>query len=395
MVVYTNKLFGTAYRGFGHLEVLWGIERNMDLVARALGIDPLEFRLKNLLRAGETTITGELFTDGHGRPDECLRLVAEAIGWDGEGARRSRRPRPARARCAARAWPCCTRRRPCRPSRRARPSIMFNDDGSVNVLVSGVDYGQGTYTALAQIAADELKLPLEKVRVPWDSDTDFTPYDWQTVASRFTVMGGNAVIEAARDCLDQIRSVAGAGAARAARADRVRATARSGCEGQPDEKLDYSQLVLGYTYPERQQHRRAGDRPRPLHRAGADQPRPGDGPGPAGARLDLRRARRRGRGGHRHRRRSRCCSIASAFDAGKVINLQQCRTQVDRRRGAGPGLGGHARSSSSTNGRLLNNSFTDYKIPTAKDMPLEMKQFFVETPHPRGRTARAAWPSTR
>ena len=45
--------------------------------------------------------------------------------------------------------------------------------------------------------------------MPWDSDTDFTPYDWQTVASRFTVMGGNAVIEAARECLDQIRAVAG------------------------------------------------------------------------------------------------------------------------------------------------------------------------------------------
>ena len=81
-MVYTNKIFGTAYRGFGHLEVLWGIERNMDLVARALGLDPVEFRRKNLLRVGETTITGELFTDGHGRPEECLRLVAEAIGWD-------------------------------------------------------------------------------------------------------------------------------------------------------------------------------------------------------------------------------------------------------------------------------------------------------------------------
>ena len=88
-------------------------------------------------------------------------------------------------------------------------SILFNGDGSANVLVSGVDYGQGTYTALAQIAADELRLPLEKVRVPWDSDTDYTPYDWQTVASRFTVMGGNAVIQAAKECLDQIRSVAG------------------------------------------------------------------------------------------------------------------------------------------------------------------------------------------
>ena len=58
LVIYTNKIHGTAYRGFGHLEVLWGIERNMDLVAHALGLDPVEFRRRNLLRVGETTITG-------------------------------------------------------------------------------------------------------------------------------------------------------------------------------------------------------------------------------------------------------------------------------------------------------------------------------------------------
>jgi len=84
-VVYTNKVYGTAYRGFGHLEALWGIERNLDLIARALGVDPYEIRRKNLLRPGETTITGELFTQGHGRPDECLRLVKEAIGYDAKG----------------------------------------------------------------------------------------------------------------------------------------------------------------------------------------------------------------------------------------------------------------------------------------------------------------------
>ncbi len=58
-MVYTNRVFGTAYRGFGHLEVLWGIERNMDIVARELGLDPVEFRLRNVLMRGDTTITGE------------------------------------------------------------------------------------------------------------------------------------------------------------------------------------------------------------------------------------------------------------------------------------------------------------------------------------------------
>jgi len=67
--------------------------------------------------------------------------------------------------------------------------LKFNEDASVDLLVSGVDYGQGTYTTLAQIAAEELRLPVDRIHVVWECDTDFTPYDWQTVASRFAFMG--------------------------------------------------------------------------------------------------------------------------------------------------------------------------------------------------------------
>ena len=127
--------------------------------------------------------------------------------------------------------------------------IMFNGDGSANVLVSGVDYGQGTYTTLAQIAADELKIPVEKVRIPWESDTDYTPYDWQTVASRLTVMGGNAIIEAARDCLTQIKAVASQ-VLRAPVEQIECANGKVWATGKPQRTLDYSQIVLGYTYPD-------------------------------------------------------------------------------------------------------------------------------------------------
>jgi CO/xanthine dehydrogenase Mo-binding subunit/aerobic-type carbon monoxide dehydrogenase small subunit (CoxS/CutS family) len=207
LVVYTNKVFGTAYRGFGHLEVLWAIERNMDLVAKKLGLDPLEFRLRNLLRTGDTTITGEQFTDYHGRPDKCLEMVAKEIGWD---ARRKPAASAAPAKGKVRGVGLAMlHKAPAMPTfTSCSVVIKFNEDASVNILVSGVDYGQGTYTALAQIAADELRIPIDKVRVSWDCDTDYTPYDWQTVASRFTVMGGNAVIQAAADCLGQIRRVA-------------------------------------------------------------------------------------------------------------------------------------------------------------------------------------------
>ena len=380
LVVYTNKIHGTAYRGFGHLEVLWGIERNMDLVARELGLDPVEFRRKNLLRVGETTITGEEFTPGHGRPEECLRLVSEAIGWDPK--QRAAKPvAPGSGKVRAKGI-AMLHKAPAMPTYTScSVTIMFNGDGSANVLVSGVDYGQGTYTTLAQIAADELKLPLEKVRVPWDSDTDFTPYDWQTVASRFTVMGGNAVIQAAKECLDQIRSVAGQ-ALHAAPEQVECGNGKVWVRGKPARTLDYSQIVLGYTYPD------GSSIGGPVIGKGRYiatgltnlDPETGQGKpalnwtyGAHGVEVEVDTDT-----GH-----IKLLKFVSAFDAGKVLNLQQCRMQV---------IGGVVQGVGSAvmekfvfqNGRLLNNSFTDYKIPTAKDIPAEMVQMFVETPHPQG-----------
>jgi CO/xanthine dehydrogenase Mo-binding subunit len=379
-VVYTNKIFGTAYRGFGHLEVLWGIERNMDMVAHALGLDPVEFRRRNLLRVGETTITGEPFTAGHGRPEECLRLVAEAIGW--EGAERAARPvAPGSGKVRGKGI-AMLHKAPAMPTfTSCSVTLHMNGDGSANLHLSGVDYGQGTYTTLAQIAADELRIPLDKVRVPWDSDTDYTPYDWQTVASRLTVMAGNAVIQAARECLDQIRAVA----AQVLHAPVEQLECGDGkvwVRGRPERALDYSQIVLGYTYPDGTS---IGGPVLGKGRYIAQgltnlDPETGQGLpalnwtyGAHAVELELDTDT-----GH-----VRVLKFASAFDVGKVLNRQQCKTQVVG--GVVQGLGSAlVEKFVFENGRLVNNSLTDYKIPTAKDVPAEMVQFFVETPHPQG-----------
>jgi CO/xanthine dehydrogenase Mo-binding subunit/aerobic-type carbon monoxide dehydrogenase small subunit (CoxS/CutS family) len=380
LVVYTNKVFGTAYRGFGHLEVLWGIERNMDLVAAALAIDPVELRFRNLLCPGETTITGELFTEAHGRPAECLRLVAEAIGWD--GAVRPGSPVPPGSGMVRGKGIAVLHKAPAMPTSAACSAVIhFNGDGSAQVLISGVDYGQGTYTALAQIAADELRLPLEKIRIPWDSDTDFTPYDWQTVASRFAVMGGNAIIQAARDCLDQIRSVAGQ--VLCVPPDQVECgDGRVWAKGHPERSLDYSQLVLGYTYPDGTSIGGPVIGKGRYIATGLTNLDPETGQGlPAlnwtygahGVEVEV----------DTDTGQVRVLHIASAFDVGKVLNLQQCQAQVVG--GVVQGLGSALLEKFVfEDGRLVNGSFTDYKIPTARDVPERMQQFFVETPHPQG-----------
>ncbi len=379
-VIYTNKIFGTAYRGFGHLEVLWGIERNIDLIARALGVDPMVMRQKNLLKVGDTTITGELFTEGHGRPDLCLSKVAEAIGWD-PNARVQKPVKVGSGKVRAKGL-AMLHKAPAMPSYTSCSVVIkMEPDASATLLVSGVDYGQGTYTTLAQIAADELKIPVEKVRVPWDADTNFTPYDWQTVASRFAVMGGNATIEAARDCLNQLREVAGR--VLCAPPEKI-VCENSQCwvEGRAEQKLDYKKLVLGYTYP---------------NGNSIGGPVVGRGRYIAQGLTNLDPETGQGRpalnwtyGAHgveievdTDTGEIRLLRIASAFDAGKVLNEQQCRTQVVG--GVIQGLGSALwEKFIFSEGRMLNNSFVDYKLPTAKDIPAEMQQFFIETPHPQG-----------
>lgn len=378
-VVYTNKIYGTAYRGFGHLEVLWGIERNLDLIAHALDMDPMALREKNLLRIGETTITGELFTKGHGKPDECLKAVAKAIDWKWNPQKEKAKPNSGKIRGKGIAM---LHKAPAMPTFTSCSAVIeFAGDASVTLLVSGVDYGQGTYTALAQIAADELKIPLEKVRVPWDSDTDFTPYDWQTVASRFSVMGGNAVIEASRDCLRQIKDMAGQ-VLRAPHEQLVCENSQVFVRGKPDIRLDYAQLVLGYTY--KNGNSIGGPvigRGRYIAQGLTNlNPQTGQGLpalnwtyGAHGVEVEV----------DTDTGQVSILRIASAFDAGKVLNLQQCQTQV---------IGGVVQGQGSAlfekfvfeKGQLINNSFVDYKIPTAKDIPQKMEQIFIETPHPQG-----------
>ena len=79
--IYTNKPYGTAYRGFGHVEFFWGLERHMELVALAIGMDPLEFRRRNLLHPGSITLTGERITDHSGDVRKCLDEAARAIDY--------------------------------------------------------------------------------------------------------------------------------------------------------------------------------------------------------------------------------------------------------------------------------------------------------------------------
>lgn len=188
--VYTNLPPAAAFRGAMSSQTTWAYESQMDLIARRMGWDPLEFRRRNLLRDGDQFATGELMHDVHFA--ECLDAVAEGLGW-GTKAKRvdTNREKHGRGLAVMMKSTVAKSRSECR--------ISLSQMGEICLYTSTVEMGQGSHTALAQIAADALHVPLGHVEVK-GPDTESTPFDSTTSASRSTNMMGNAV-RAACDAL--------------------------------------------------------------------------------------------------------------------------------------------------------------------------------------------------
>ncbi|MFO8192357.1 MAG: xanthine dehydrogenase family protein molybdopterin-binding subunit [Bacillota bacterium] len=192
--VYTNNSIGGPVRGFGMCEMQWGIERQMDEIAKELNMDPLEIRLINGMKEGSKTATGqEVHNVGF---DKCLKAVADKIGWGKKEGKYRGKGIAGLVKC------------PAQPSNASSSAIIrINEDGTAHILVGATEMGQGMLTAITQIAAETLHIPVEKIdiKIP---DTDFTPYEWQTVGSRVTYTCGTSVKRAAEDALGQIYCIA-------------------------------------------------------------------------------------------------------------------------------------------------------------------------------------------
>lgn len=230
--VYTNMPPAGAFRGYGINQAAWAYETQMDMIAERIGMDPLELRMRNLLNDGETVMTGEPMEDAHFR--ELLSQAAEWIGWK-PGESPQRNGSKVRAKGLS-----CIIKGTVTPST-STAIAKLTDDGSLDILTSSVEMGQGLLTALSILGAEPLGLDVSRVKVS-TVDTDVTPYDQQSSSSRSTYAMGTAVQRAVgeirRKLLDHASDLL-----EVAVEDLEIGQGRVAVRGVPDRSLSFGEIV--------------------------------------------------------------------------------------------------------------------------------------------------------
>ncbi len=374
--IYTNLPPGGPYRGFGYSEMMFSVESHMSRLAAAIGMSPREFRKKNGIRKGDTLAYGaEMNENGL---IECIDKVADAVDF---GKREeSKDPNKVIGKGMAAIW-----KAPAMPPNASSAAFLkFNEDGSINILVSGMEIGQGYLTVMAQIAAEILTVPVSKIRVE-TPDTDRNPYEWQTVASHATWSCGNAVKHAALDAREQIFDTVN-------RAFQYEICSlylqdeKIKCTTDPEFELPLREFVIDGIMVEDGTFRGGPVLGRgifmPEFTSAFSDPETGQGGHPnvhytvGACALTLEIDKQTGK--------IRVLKAAEAIDAGKALNPELVKHQI---------IGGFLQGLATVlyedirfdeNGKLLNPNFSDYKIPTALDIPEKIIPIIVEVPQHDG-----------
>ncbi len=374
--IYTNLPPGGPYRGFGYSEFIFGLESHFNEIAKKLNIDPVAFRKKNAIREGDTLAYG-----GKMNPNgllEAIDKVAEAIEWDKEIE--SDDPNIAMGKGISLMW-----KAPAMPPNASSSAFLkFNEDGSINILVSAKEIGQGFLTVMAQIAAEVLTVPPDRIRVE-NPDTDRNPYEWQTVASHITWGCGTAVKRAAEDARDQIFDLMERALGKKRDALYLE-DAMVKSHDEPDFQLPLKDFVIDGIMVEDGTWRGGPIIGRgmfmPEFSSALSDPETGQGGKPnvhytvgaAAIRIEI----------DKQTGKIKVPKVALAVDAGKAINPAMVKGQIIG--GIIQGLGTilYEDMRFDNKGKLLNPNFTDYKIPTSMDIPDEIIPIIVEVPQPDG-----------
>ncbi len=361
--VYTNLAITGAYRGYGAPQGFFGLEVLMDEIADQLGIDPIEFRHRNYVQLGDDLPIAAILGEGReGFPaavrstglHDCLEEGRQLIEWD------KIRALPKTGRIRRGVGVATVGQGSGIPGiDMGAVFIKMNEDASFNLLAGATDLGTGSDTVLAQIAAEEIGVPVEQIIV-YTSDTDHTPFDTGAYASSTTYISGGAVKKAATEVKRQILELGarllGVEAAEISDQQVVAADGRS---------ISFKDICIKTFYTEEQTQIMATasnmsfDSPSPYNATFAD------------VSVDTETGL------------VTVNKVVSVTDIGQVINPQMAEGQVE---GAIPQSLGMALTEFmdfDDQGRPVNTDFNSYHIYTAIDMP-EIVAKFVHTHEPTG-----------
>ncbi|MHB1836541.1 MAG: xanthine dehydrogenase family protein molybdopterin-binding subunit, partial [Solirubrobacteraceae bacterium] len=352
-VAYTNKNYGGSVRGFGNPQATFAVEQQMEELADALGMDPMDLRLRNANQSGDVTPQGmEITSCGL---SECLQIVREQSGWD---ARRGRQRHRHRGLGAATYLHVGGGARIYR-SDGCGAVIKVDDSGQVTLITGASELGQGSETTLAMIVAEELQVPLSAVHVV-NSNTDVKPWDVGVHASRTTFVAGNAAIMAAAEARRQLLEVAAETLEVPVERLRIHAGTVEVID-VPERRMDYARLVRRRLLRENGAVIMASafyDPPTQMQEnyRGNISASYGFGAHVAEVEVDTETGM------------VRLLNMWTAHDVGRAINPMTCEGQIEGGTAMGIGL---ALSEELVifDGQIVAPNLHDYGLPTAVDVP--------------------------
>lgn len=379
-VVYTNNMIGGGYRGYGGPQGCFAVESQNDEICESLGLDPIEFRLKNTRREGDPHPVLEGHTLGSYKIEEVLRQGAERIGFS------KRQPAGSSEGVKKKGIGFA-----CHPLwvsgcvgfpdiyEHSGATIKLNRDGTADVVSSCVDLGSGQITMLTQVVAEELGLSPEAVKIVY-ADTDTAPFDAPTHASRATYSAGTATKAAAVEVKKKLFAAAAA-VMEANAEDLVLENGKIMVKGAPDSAVPMTDIIKRAESPFIQMTEQ-GPAPTTIEEKGtiigSSSMAPPSNPSPVGAQfVEVEVDTETGE--------VNVLQVIYATDVGQVFHPQSAEGQVEGafQQGMGMALMENIQFDQET-GACLSADFLDYKMPTAVEMPQKIETIFVDSYEPTG-----------
>ena len=365
--VYTNNPYSGTMRGAGNPQINFAIESQIDILAEKLGIDPLEFRLLNANKPGDTTCQGMKITTC--AMEETLNLAAQRIGWKGTHKAGKRRGIGFSTLFHVAGGARVYRSDGC------GAMIKLDDFGKVTLLVGTTEIGTGSDTSITQIVAEELGVPLSRIDLV-NKDTLLKPWDVGIHASRATFIGGNAALLVAKEAKRQLLKLA----AKELGEDPANLDVENGeifSLTNPQKRVDYTKVIRNAHYKK--------DGTMIMATAFFDPPTEMSDPDTLKGNISMAYAfgtqaalvevdEETGK--------VQVLKIVAVHDAGRILNPTGAEGQVQG--GIVMSLGYALMEQLVVDeGMVVNPSFADYKLVTTKEVP-EIEVHFVGEPDPAG-----------